>query len=307
MWLGKVKSKGSPVLCFGASGQTLYTLDFDGAVAAWDTTSQQPTRLFTVANHEISLKELTIALTGDTLLVNSENYQEGTRLYAWDLAHGDFFRLPGAGTDGSALFARQTCLWPCFDPLGNRLFISNYTTNQIACLDWPSLRPLVLPDTFRVTTYSMIASGDRLAAFSADEFIQVWDLTTLDPVARIECVAGAEPTPMAFSPDRARLAVGSRGGVTVFDLCTSASALEIPHKRSDVLAVAYHPSGRILATGGASKAVEFWDGTTGQRLTAFDWKIGTVGAVQSLTFSPDGLTCAAGGEKGKFVVWDVDL
>jgi hypothetical protein len=37
---------------------------------------------------------------------------------------------------------------------------------------------------------------------------------------------------------------------------------------------------------------------------AFDWDMGRL---RSVAFSPDGMLAAAGNDKGKIVVWDVDL
>jgi hypothetical protein len=37
---------------------------------------------------------------------------------------------------------------------------------------------------------------------------------------------------------------------------------------------------------------------------AFNWEIGRL---RSVAFSPDGMLAAAGGDRGKIVVWDVDL
>jgi hypothetical protein len=46
-----------------------------------------------------------------------------------------------------------------------------------------------------------------------------------------------------------------------------------------------------------------WDAATLAEVRALDFGLGTAFAA---VFAPDGLTAAAGGEKGQVVVWDVD-
>jgi hypothetical protein len=46
-----------------------------------------------------------------------------------------------------------------------------------------------------------------------------------------------------------------------------------------------------------------WAAGDGRELRVFDWQIGHATAA---AFAPDGLTCAAGGDKGQVVVWDTD-
>lgn len=59
---------------------------------------------------------------------------------------------------------------------------------------------------------------------------------------------------------------------------------------------------RLLVVGGGT-TVRMWDAKTWAQLSNYNWDIGEVSAV---AFSPDGQTCAAGGEKGRVVVWDVE-
>jgi WD40 repeat protein len=67
----------------------------------------------------------------------------------------------------------------------------------------------------------------------------------------------------------------------------------------------FHPSGRFLAAGGANidGGVYSWDVATWKGLTAYRWPVGPVACV---AFSPDGTLAAAGGEKGRILVRDVD-
>jgi hypothetical protein len=67
----------------------------------------------------------------------------------------------------------------------------------------------------------------------------------------------------------------------------------------------FHPSGRFLAAGGANLdgGVYCWAVGTWEELVGYRWPVGPVTCVN---FSPDGTLAAAGGEKGRILVWDVD-
>ncbi len=67
----------------------------------------------------------------------------------------------------------------------------------------------------------------------------------------------------------------------------------------------FHPSGRFLAAGGANieGGVYCWEVGTWSELVGYRWPIGPVACVG---FSPDGTLAAAGGERGRVTVWDVD-
>jgi WD40 repeat protein len=74
--------------------------------------------------------------------------------------------------------------------------------------------------------------------------------------------------------------------------------------RRQFTGLAFHPFGGLLATASNDKVVKLWDVERWTVLREFTWK---AGRMRSIAFSPDGLTAAAGGEDGQFVLFDVDL
>ncbi|MFO0850977.1 MAG: hypothetical protein U0871_20850 [Gemmataceae bacterium] len=70
-----------------------------------------------------------------------------------------------------------------------------------------------------------------------------------------------------------------------------------------VLDAAYSLDGRTLAVTRRDGTVTFLDAGTLAPRTAYDWKLGPL---YSVAFSPDGLTCAAGGTRRRVVVWDLE-
>jgi WD40 repeat protein len=110
-----------------------------------------------------------------------------------------------------------------------------------------------------------------------------------------------------FAPDGRRLAIAYGKWVEVWPVSDEPGPLlkfAAGTGRSPIVwAVNWTADGRSLLTAGNDGCVRMWDANTGAELKAFDWGIGKL---YCAAFSPDGPTCAACGEKGQVVVWDVD-
>jgi len=108
---------------------------------------------------------------------------------------------------------------------------------------------------------------------------------------------------LVFAPDRPEL-VALAGKQAILLLAGRSEPLAfLDGHASTVTDAAYSPDGHRVVTVGNDATGRVWDARAGAQLRMFAWPVGKLSAV---AFSPDGLTCAAGGEKGKVVVWDVD-
>ncbi len=151
-------------------------------------------------------------------------------------------------------------------------------------------------DPIQVDLSCLAYSPDgRLLATGGQE-VQVW--YGRKSIAQWAGYAGL----VAWSPD-GRLAWANEKSVTIAH-ATVVEPLQTwhtPHVETSVLA--FSACGRFLVTGSTRGICSVHDPDAGIVRGTFDWGIG---CVHSIAFSPDGLTCAAGGENGQIVVWDLD-
>jgi WD40 repeat protein len=116
--------------------------------------------------------------------------------------------------------------------------------------------------------------------------------------------------PLNISPDGSRIVLADGRWIEVWPVENAAKkpllrfeALSGKAFLRQVCDAAWSSEGRALLTSSTDGLTCLWDATTGDKIRSFDWGIGTV---ECTAFSPDGLTCAAGGQTGQVVVWDVD-
>jgi WD40 repeat protein len=161
-----------------------------------------------------------------------------------------------------------------------------------------------------VQSVAATADGRYVAGGAQDGTVRVWEVESGREVGQKRQLEG-EVRHVVFSPDGTRVAAAGSGGVVRqwrFDSTDEVAPPFRAHKGT-VRAMAYDPSGEVLATGGDDHVVLVWDANIGrveQRLTAHaDW-------VNAVAFADGGATLlsAAGRSEGRsvdrrIIEWDV--
>lgn len=113
---------------------------------------------------------------------------------------------------------------------------------------------------------------------------------------------GGPITAVGFSTKGTRLTAISQGTVAIWDM-KSGKQLALLTGDAPLTAIAYSPSAIVFAVSSSDGTISFRDAKTFAERKRYSWSIG---GLHSVAFSPDRLTCVAGGENGRVIVWDLD-
>ncbi len=117
-----------------------------------------------------------------------------------------------------------------------------------------------------------------------------------------------DPVSLAFTPDARYLIVGGgvpgKSGITVtFDVTNGSRLLSAGKEFDTVLAADIRPGFDIVATGGPSRLLKFWNTESGALTKSIkkhtDW-------ITALDLSPDGVLLASGDRNGGVWVWETE-
>ena len=165
-------------------------------------------------------------------------------------------------------------------------------------------------------------NGTRLITSSSDGTVKVWDITPGGGGTEWLTLPGAGG--LTYSPDGSRLAIGSEdGAVHVYDAATGRESLVLKAHKGRVNALAFDPSGSLLASAGFTDGTaRIWDADSGILRATVDLSrflkpsippprrcgLHPMGLKQvfDLAFSPDGELLTTGGWFGpsSTLVWD---
>ena len=131
---------------------------------------------------------------------------------------------------------------------------------------------------------------------------KLWNAATGQPLRTITGGKG-EIYDAAFSPDSRWLAIGWTGGeVKVLDWEQDREIATLPISGA-IHAVAFHPSGKLLATAGGDRRIRLWDLPSGRLTQTLD---GHTELIYDLDFTPDGARLASASIDQTVRLWAPD-
>lgn len=167
---------------------------------------------------------------------------------------------------------------------------------------------LLEPNIGRLTAIALSSDETLLALATDTGSIQLWDITTREPLTDAFTAHTATIFSLAFSSDSTQLAsAGDDNKILIWNIEALVDKngfdfQELSGHADGIFDVAWHPSQSMLASASRDDTVRLWDTKTMKMVALLD---GHTDDVEALIFSPDGDVLVSGGRDNTIILWDV--
>jgi WD40 repeat protein len=282
-------------LRFGAGTRSLWALGHGGHLMTWDLAGSRLARSQRLIDGGAEVALVTSADERVAAVVSYTSFAQNRPVRVVDLARGTLTRdltVAGGGT--------IRCL--AMAPSGQQV-LAGLKDGRLLSWDLATGKEQLfqLGHGSEVVALALTSTGERLAAGHDDGTIRIWDVVNFRQVGQISGYGGWGA--LTFSP-RHDLLVGVGGNsVMVWSAGNGTVRWELRGHTRPVLATAFSPDGRSLASAGEDGSVRVWSVGTGKLLHVHP---GHPTAVQSLAYSRDGRYLASGGSDGTVRLYATD-
>jgi WD40 repeat protein len=283
-------------LAFSGDGRTLSSASSDGAIVRWRV-SGTPLRTIVRPFADAGYSTLRgVGFLSPTRLVSAA---DGS-VVIHDLATRSSRDLPNAPLGRMAL---------AVDPPRHAVAVADAGPRVVLWENATARKPrfrMLRTGGEGALAVAFSTDGNLLAAGTDHGDVAIWDLRAAgDKPRTIPTGPGPDLSIRALGFDRLghRLAVGRPdGSVVVLDVARGTIVAKPRKSGRVVTAVAFSPSGDVLAFGGFEKRVTIWDSSTKRARSVSE---PVVGYLTDLAFTPNGDALAWSESTGRIVLWDV--
>lgn len=276
-------------LRFSADGKTLASSSYDGTLRLWDVATRQEIRRYG-ENHQDGSELVAFLPDGQTLAG-----RQGFDLLFWDLNTGKEVRRLAVPGSCQCAFSPDGKTLASADWKGDAVHLSSATRGQ-TIRQFPAERVLQI---------AFAPDGKTLAVVSEDNKLRLWEVETGKEIRKFDIALKAreeDRLPLVFSPDGKQLAAGTDDILRVWEAATGQEQHRMEGHQGEILALAYSPDGRLLASGGRDNLVRLWQVASGKEVRTIQRHQSWVTCV---AFAPDGKTLASGSQDHTIRFWDV--
>lgn len=279
------------------SGEYFASVSHDGSIILWASGNGQPITDGPIIVHSGQVNAVAFSADGAQMVTVGDD----GRVVLFDMTQPDLL--------AEFVLAHESEIYQVM--YTDDAILSVGLDGNVYSTDTESYESTVLftPTIGRITAADLSVDRTLLALATDAGDVQVWDMTTNEPIGDSFTAHSASIFGVAFRPDSTQLATsGDDSIVRLWDIAdlrenTFSNAVEFRGHEDGVFDVVWHPTALIIASASRDTTIRLWDVESGETVNTL---YGHDDDVQTVLFNPSGDELVSGGRDSYILLWDVE-